>query len=249
MQNPTFEPRKSEKHHIMLHAFARLASFLFHPLLILTYTLVFLLAVNPYLFGVNHLSDPSSKLLLLRVFLSSCFIPGVAILMLRFTGLLRSLEMPSPQDRIGPFVITGMFYLWLFRNFLDNGQIPPLFSSFTLGATITLFLAFLVNIFSKISVHAAGMGGLLGVIVLTLTLYPNYAFTPILPSGSLPFSFWHAWDSFIGYRPGRVGRKRPAIASPSRTDGSLGRVSDGVYRPVHCCKVYPLSGCPLYTLA
>ncbi len=172
----------------MLHAFARLASFLFHPLLILTYTLVFLLAVNPYLFGVNHLSDPSSKLLLLRVFLSSCFIPGVAILMLRFTGLLRSLEMPSPQDRIGPFVITGMFYLWLFRNFLDNGQIPPLFSSFTLGATVTLFLAFLVNIFSKISVHAAGMGGLLGVIVLTLTLYPNYAFTPILPSGSLPFS-------------------------------------------------------------
>ncbi|MBK8879718.1 MAG: hypothetical protein IPN74_14635 [Haliscomenobacter sp.] len=172
----------------MLHAFARIASLVFHPLLMLTYTLVFLLAVNPYLFGVNHIGDPSSRLLLLRVFLSSCFIPAVAILMLRFTGLLRSLEMPSQQDRIAPFVITGMFYLWLFRNFLDNGQIPPLFSSFTLGATVTLFLAFLINIFSKISVHAAGMGGLLGVIILTLTIYPNYAFTQILPSGSLPFS-------------------------------------------------------------
>ncbi len=173
----------------MVPAFARLASLVFHPLLILTYTLVFLLLVNPYLFGVNHISDPSGKLLLLRVFLSSCFIPGVAIFMLRFTGLLRSLDMPSTQDRIGPFVITGMFYLWLFRNFLDNGQIPPLFSSFTLGATITLFMAFLVNIFSKVSVHAAGMGGLIGVIALTLTIYPDYAFTQIPVSGSsLPLS-------------------------------------------------------------
>lgn len=157
----------------MVHAVARLCSLIFHPLMTLTYMLLLLLWINPYLFGINHISDPIAKTLVLRVFLSSFFIPGVAVLMLRFTGLLKSLEMPDKQDRIAPFVITGMFYIWLFRNFLDNTQIPALFTSFTLGATIALFLAFLVNIFSKISLHTLSMGGLLGVLVLLLSIYPQ----------------------------------------------------------------------------
>lgn len=155
---------------------ARLISLVLHPLLVLTYMLIFLLLVNPYLFGIYSISDQTGKALLLRVFLSSFFIPMVAILMLRFTGLIRSLEMPQKEDRIGPYIITGVFYLWLFRNFLDNNQIPALFVSFTLGATIALFLAFFINIFSKISIHALGMGGLLGVVVLTMAVFPEYNF-------------------------------------------------------------------------
>lgn len=161
----------------MPYLFARLLAYLTHPLLMLTYMLWMLLWINPYLFGINEWNDPIARVLLLRVFLSSCFIPGIAVLMLRFTGLLSSLDMPDKQDRIAPFIITGLFYSWLFRNFLDNTQIPVLFSSITLGATIALFLAFFINIFSKISLHALGMGGILGVLVLLVVVYPGY-FTP-----------------------------------------------------------------------
>jgi len=155
---------------------ARLIAYLTHPLLMLTYMLWMLLWINPYLFGILEWNDPNAHILLLRVFISSCFIPGIAVLMLRFTGLLSSIEMPEKQDRIAPFIITGLFYIWLFRNFLDNTQIPVLFSSFTLGATIALFLAFFVNIFSKISLHALGMGGLLGALGILTTRYPDYFF-------------------------------------------------------------------------
>lgn len=162
-----------------MHIAARLISLVLHPLLMLTYMLVMLLLVNPYSFGVHSITDRQAGILLVRVFLSSFFIPAIAALMLRFTGLLRSLEMPDKTDRIGPYIITGVFYLWLFRNFLDNKQIPSVFVSFTLGATIALFLAFFINIFSKISIHALGMGGLTGVTVLIMAVFPQYNFLSV----------------------------------------------------------------------
>jgi len=164
---------------------ARIISYVMHPLLMLTYMLVMLLLINPYLFGFHSIADHQARVLLAGVFLSSFFIPAIAVLMLHFTGLLRSLEMPNKEDRIGPYIITGVFYLWLFRNFLGKGEIPEIFVSFTLGATIALFLAFFINIFSKISVHALGMGGLIAVIVLIMTVFPEYNFVEIEGGKSL----------------------------------------------------------------
>lgn len=159
----------------MTYYFARFVSLIFHPLLMITYMLVILLWVNPYLFGVHDLTEASSRILILQVFLSSFFIPGMAVAMLRFTGLVKSIELPDKQDRIGPYIISGIFYLWLFRNLLTNTLIPNIYTSFVLGATIALFVAFFANIFSKISAHAAGMGGLVAMIYITLLTFPEYA--------------------------------------------------------------------------
>ena len=167
----------------MLRMLARIISILFHPLLIVTYMLVLLLLINPYLFGVSRVGDQANKLLILQVFLSTFFIPAFAVAMLRFMGMIESMEMKTRQERIGPYIITGIFYLWMFRNFLDNSQIPTAFTSFMLGATIGLFLAFFINIFTKISAHAVGMGGLLGMVVITLLLFSYDTFSMNLPFG------------------------------------------------------------------
>ncbi|MCB0586945.1 MAG: hypothetical protein KDD06_16685 [Phaeodactylibacter sp.] len=172
----------------MLRLLARLISFIFHPLLIVTYMLVLLLLINPYLFGVSSIADKASKLLILQIFLSTFFIPGVAVAMLRFTGMIKSFEMESRQERIGPYIITGVFYLWMFRNFLDNPSIPTAFTSFVLGAAIGLFFAFFINIFSKISAHAVGVGGLLGMVVITMLLFSYDSFTIMSPRGALEIS-------------------------------------------------------------
>lgn len=157
-----------------MQIFAKIISILFHPLLVLTYMLVVFLLVNPYLFGVHNIQEPFGMQLILRVFLSSFFIPMVAVLMLHFTGLVQSMEMPQREQRIGPYIVTGIFYLWLFRNLLDNTTVPRLFTSFVLGATIALFLAFFINLFSKISAHAVGMGGVIGMLLLLMTYFPQY---------------------------------------------------------------------------
>jgi hypothetical protein len=152
----------------LLRIAAQLISALFHPLLIPSYMLLMLVIVNPYLFGVSSLNEQHVQILLFRVFVSTFFIPLFSIMMLRFTGLLSNLAMLDSKDRIAPYIITGIFYLWLFRNFYGNPTIPAAYTVFMLGATIALFLAFFINIFSRISVHTVGMGVLVGMVLITM---------------------------------------------------------------------------------
>ena len=158
-----------------LRLIAHFFSILFHPLMMLTYMLVLLLLVNPYLFGYNNVLG--GHFLILLIFLSTFFIPMVAILMMRFLGMIESFQMRDKKERIGPYISTGIFYLWMFRNLLDNPDIPSAYKVFVLGATIALFTAFIINLISKISMHAVGMGGLIGMTVITMLLFSYDYFT------------------------------------------------------------------------
>lgn len=151
---------------------AKALSFFGHPLLVLTYILVLMLAINPFAFGVRHISDHRGMLLLLSVFTTSFMIPGLGVALMKPLGLIQSLEMQDKQERIGPYIICGIFYLWLFKNFM-NGAVPLLFAKFTLGATIGLFFAFFFNIFSKISAHTTGMGGFVCMVLILAFSWPG----------------------------------------------------------------------------
>jgi membrane-associated phospholipid phosphatase len=50
----------------------------------------------------------------------------------------------------------------------QNPTFPQIYSVAMLGATIGLFLAFFFNNFTKISAHATGVGGLLGIILIII---------------------------------------------------------------------------------
>ena len=160
----------------VLKILANLFSIVFHPLLVVTYMLVLLLLVNPYLFGVNDIGNKGIQLLILRVFLSTFLIPIFAILMLRQLGFIQSFQMHDRKERIAPYIITGIFYLSMFRSLLYHPDIPMAFKIFILGATIGLFIAFFINLFSKISMHAVGMGGLVAMIVITMVLFSYESF-------------------------------------------------------------------------
>lgn len=102
----------------------------------------------------------------------------MAILMMKALGLVKSLEMEDKFDRILPLIITGLFYLWLFVNIRKNDNIPSVFTFFVLGSTISVFLALIINNFSKISLHAIGLGGFVAVITV-ITFQWTYGFVDI----------------------------------------------------------------------
>ena len=141
----------------------------------LTYMLLILLLANPYLFGVNSINKQIPLILL--VFLTTVVIPGFSVVMMKFLGLVESIHLKDRRERIGPYIITAIFYLWMLVNFMNNSQIPVAFTSCVLGATIALFLAFFINNFSKISAHAVGLGGLLAMIVITMSLFSYNTFS------------------------------------------------------------------------
>lgn len=141
---------------------------LFHPLLVLTYMLLLMMSANPFAFG----GEQRSVLMLLSVFSTSFLIPVLGVVLMKPLGLIRELQMRDKQERIGPYIVCGVFYLWLYKNFM-GGVVPELFAKFTLGACIALFLAFFVNIFSKISMYATGMGSMIAMLVILAFAWPG----------------------------------------------------------------------------
>ncbi len=157
----------------MLKNLSKAISLVFHPLFVLFYLLIATFIVNPYLFSVQ---DPKSRnILLISVFMITVVLPLVSILMMRFLGLLTSLAMDDKMERVGPLIATGIFYLWLYVNIRSSTYLPTLFQVFVLGSTISLFLAFFINNFTKISLHTVGAGGL----VIAFILLHQYSYGEI----------------------------------------------------------------------
>ncbi|MCC7507246.1 MAG: hypothetical protein IT259_18210 [Saprospiraceae bacterium] len=172
----------------MSRTFAHIISFVAHPLLVLSYILVLLLVLDPYAFGARRITDPQAMVLLISVFVCTFVLPGFAVALMKPLGLIKSLQMHDKQDRIGPYIVSGVFFLWLVKNLLSDGQTPRLFVVFTLGATIGLFLAFLINIFSKISAHAVGMGGFVAMLLLMVVHWNESGVVIPVPGGILQIS-------------------------------------------------------------
>lgn len=131
-----------------------------------TYMMFLLLAAVPEWFTY---SDPRKKIfvVLTVIFLTAIF-PVIGMALMKLQGLVKSFHMKEKKERIAPLIFSGVFYLWLYINIRQNPGIPPALIYFVLGSVISLFLALFINNFSKVSLHAIGIGGLLtGVFIFT----------------------------------------------------------------------------------
>lgn len=173
----------------MARPFAHFFSFIGHPLFVLTYLFLILFATNPYSFGFRDLTEPRAVVLLLSVFGTTVLLPAVGIGLMKPLGMVRSLELPDKQERIGPYIIVGTLYLWLYQNVASTSQTPELFKIMVLGGAIGLFLNFFLNIFFKISAHAAGMGGFLSSVLLIASEWQGYTLGIPAFGGSLQIAY------------------------------------------------------------
>jgi len=158
----------------MLKTIFKVISLLFHPLLMLTLILLTQMWMQPNLFLG---SNPQFKgILIISVFSTTFLMPGVATLLMKFMNLLPSLEMPEKSHRTGPLIVTAIFHLWIYKNLLDNPEVPLVFGAAALGAILTLFICFFINLFHKISLHAAGLGGWLSAVFICVLYYAQDQF-------------------------------------------------------------------------
>jgi len=153
---------------------AQFVSVIFHPLFMLVYAFLLLAWANPFQFGKYSFSLVFEEVVymkvLMYVIMFTAVIPVIGVFLMRFLGLVKSITLEDKQERIGPFILTGMFYIVIFMSLNEATAVPRLFKSFTLGATIALFMAFFINLFSKISLHAVGMGGLVAICIMNVVI-------------------------------------------------------------------------------
>lgn len=148
---------------------AHFFSIVFHPLFILTYMSLLLLWTNPFSFGWRHVSE--SGTLMIIIIMTTVTLPGIAVLMMKMLGWITSFTLEDQKERIGPYIAAGIMYLSLYLHISKAESFPVSLKIAVLGTLVGLWTCFFINNFTKVSVHAAGMGGLLAMVVLTKTTF------------------------------------------------------------------------------
>ena len=157
----------SGKKPLLLRLLAHFSSYLFHPLFIPVYVLLFLLRFHPsYFSGFGE--DDRFKLLLTTI-LNTVFFPAFSILLMKGLGFIQSVLLPTQKERIAPYLTAMIFYFWAaWVYFKFNPQPDVALASFMTGVFLTTVAALLLNIYFKISMHAMGVGGLVGFFLIVM---------------------------------------------------------------------------------
>ena len=145
---------------IVTKIFANLFSYLFHPLFIPLYLTLFLLYIHQSAFA--GFSAFEKKQTAFIVALNLLFFPLMSVLLLKAVGFIDSLFLKTQKDRIIPFIACGIFFFWAYTVFKEQPQYPRILVSYIFGIFLASSAALLANIYFKVSMHAIGVGGLLG---------------------------------------------------------------------------------------
>lgn len=148
-----------------MRAAAHFFSIVFHPLFIVTYMSLVLLWTNPFAFGWRHVSEAGT--LLIIIVMTTVTLPAIAVLMMKMLGWVSSFSLEDQHERIGPYIVAGIMYLSLYLHLTRAESFPVSLRIAVLGTLIGLWGCFFINNFTKVSVHAAGVGGLVAMVGLT----------------------------------------------------------------------------------
>ena len=151
---------------------AHIISAVFQPLLMPT--LVFY-TVLYHVDNSTNLTDSGMSSVMTLIFLTTCLIPVMIILLFRLVGVVKDLQMRDKRDRRFPFLFVSIFYIvvtYLFAQQPILDRTPVLIVSLT-AITVVVLLTNLITFFWKISAHAAGVVGWLGFVVVLAERYPG----------------------------------------------------------------------------
>jgi hypothetical protein len=117
--------------------------------------ILFLLYTNPFSFAGMPVA-----VVIGIVFVNTFMFPAISILMMRKLGFVEDLEMPDTKQRIIPLVATIVFYVWAYLA-IKKTNYPYMMMVFMMGALVSLFISFVINVFYKLSLHMVGISGVL----------------------------------------------------------------------------------------
>jgi nitrate reductase NapE component len=141
-------------------------SYLFHPIFIPVYVVWFLTFVHPSYF--SGFSIAAKKQTLLIVFINMVAFPLLSVALLKGVGFIQSIFLRTQKDRIIPYIACGIFFFWGYLVFRNQPHYPTIITAFILGVFLASSAALICNIYFKISMHAIGVGGLLGIFLVIM---------------------------------------------------------------------------------
>jgi hypothetical protein len=140
-------------------------SYVFHPIILIAYTVGYLLYLNPMVFV--GFDEDGKILVLLRILGTSVLMPLITVVLLKALGFVSTVRLETQKERIIPYVACITFFFWSYyvsKKLNDPFELRAFLLSLFLIATVSL----IVNNYFKISMHALGFGGINALFVLML---------------------------------------------------------------------------------
>lgn len=143
---------------------ARIASLIFHPLLMASYLFVIMMYTLPA--ALSPLTPNLFKAFLVLIFLITFVLPVINIGIFKVFGSISSPTMPERRERVLPAVFIAILYLLMTYMFHSRFGISYTDNLFKMLVVIDLLVLIpvIITFFYKISIHSAGIAGLLGII-------------------------------------------------------------------------------------
>ena len=155
----------------MTHKLAYGISVIFHPLLLPTLLFGVIFSFLPDVAGTHQ--GNTRFFMLLAIFITTCIIPVLSLVLLKFSAAIESLQMPNRKERVMPFFFITVFYMVTTYLFYDKLRVPGLLVSVLAVITLVILVLSICTLFVKVSAHAAAISGVLFLLGTLQYLYPG----------------------------------------------------------------------------
>lgn len=196
---------------LAMKIFSTFLSVIFHPVFIPIYVTLFLLYIHPSAF--TGFSDSNKQKTLIIIALNLVFFPLLSVVLLKAVGFIDSLLLRTRKDRIIPYIACGIFFFWAYTVFKQQTAYPLILVTYVLGLFLSSSAALLANIYYKVSMHAIGMGGCLGLfliimqsesMLMSMPIAVAIFITGLVSTARLMLKSHHPFDIYTGIAIGIV---------------------------------------------
>ena len=175
---------------------AKVISYIFHPVFVPLYIVLFMVYVHPLIFA--GFSDFDKSRTVMMAALMFTFFPVVTVLLLKALKFINTFHLSTQKDRIIPLVACGVWYFWIWYVWRNLPEYPKPAVQLALAIWISASLGLMANIIMKVSLHAISMGVMLTFILLLAFLqqihFGIYISVSLLVAGAVCTSRFIASD-------------------------------------------------------
>ncbi len=168
---------------------AKFISVVFHPLLVGVYMAAYIIYINPSYYAYVPRTNAFRNLI--TVANNNVIFPLLVVLLMRGLGFSKSIYLKTTKERIVPYMASIIFFFWTWNTFYHLQGIPQVMRDMTQGIFYAAVIGMIANIYFKISMHAMGVGGLIGLMMVVLMdgqMYSGLPFVVALLIGGMVMS-------------------------------------------------------------
>ncbi len=148
----------------MTKFFAKSVSYLLHPLLLPTYAIILLFCIPGYL---QVFPFVFKRAMVTIFFIMTFFAPVIALFLMYNLRFIKSFHLETKKERQVPLALTAAFYLatYILLSIFPQ-KLPSPIIDLIFVSTLSVCIAFIINLFYKISAHTIAIGSVLGFLIV-----------------------------------------------------------------------------------